>query len=396
MTNVLQPWATIGLQCLVNIHPANFKSSAISQDEYYKLVHTLCVQKFGPNLWESILSPAMGVDTENMNADIGADNLSPKDGKTLQQLIEIYSQDEEYFERAQQLLETTWRLYPCSDLRQSFKPSAFQSILNTLVRRKRSKLQKKTNEIVNSSEDLNYALQMLDEKMMSDKVWWPDEDTFVCLFRLTDNGPQADQVLAQLELCRAIMREYPLTRAKAAKYALNSWALSAEQGHPGAAERALEILRAMQVESKPLIYFSEPEKVAHLYDPENAPDRIIYTLVLKTCAKSNSKKKSDIALFVHECAKKENISFTASMYTSLLRCILDCEDEERRFALTEEIYNEALAAGRLNSNVLFQLRWANPELYQRHLVEHSVNEDNDQESESDIEHETLSVDGHYK
>jgi hypothetical protein len=81
---------------------------------------------------------------------------------------------------------------------------------------------------------------------------------------------------------------------------------------------------------KPLIYqySSAPEKVAHVYNPEYAPDHVVYMLVLKTCTRSNSKKQMDIALYAYECAKEQNIAFTGSMYTGLLRCIAECEDEE--------------------------------------------------------------------
>jgi hypothetical protein len=136
-----------------------------------------------------------------------------------------------------------------------------------------------------------------------------------------------------------------------------------------------------------LIYSSAPEKVAHVYNPEYAPDHVVYTLVLKTCARSKSKKKMDIALYAYECAKEQKIAFTGSMYTGLLRCIAECEDEERRLALTQTVYEEACEAGRITRSVLRQLRWAHPQLYQRHVADNPVNEDDDDHDDDDDDHD---------
>ena len=334
--NEFHSWAAIGLQCLSNVHPRSLPSLNASLDEYYDLVHTLCKQKFGTETWEAILS------------DHPTLPLRPQDGKTLQILIQIYAQDWNYVGRVQTLLETTWRLCPVSDLKGSFKQSTFNVILKNLSRRKgqkirRSKRERGDRDIVDNSKDFQYALQILDQKMMTYEGWWPNEDTFSYLFQLADLGPDADEVLTQLELFRAVSKQSPMTPPKAAKYVLKSWLLSASDGKLDAARRALEILRSLQVSSKPLIYSSLPSKVTHIYNPDHAPDSSVYTLVIKICAKCNHKETLDIALYAYQCAKDQGISLLE--YSSILECINKCDEEERQVALAQEVFDDACSAG---------------------------------------------------
>lgn len=372
-TNEFHSLVTIGFQCFANI-PSN------SLDNYYLRVHSLCLLKFGEPTWEALINEDTTSKTKEWKDDGPHSSLRPKDSKTLQLLIQIYGQDEAYLERAQRLLETMWRLYSVSDLQDSIERATFHSLLQMLNQRK----QKRRNDTVHASsnEDFEFGLKLLD-KMILAKAWWPNEETWIYLFRLADGGPQADEVWTKYELCRAITHDYSMTPLKATKFALKCWGHSADQGHPDAARRAWEIFRVLQVQSTPLLRTSKPEAVAHIYNVEYAPDGVVYTLVWKICARSHA---WETGLKVYECAKAQGITFTGSMYCYVLRCARDCDDADRRLELAQEIYEMAVQHGKTTKPFLKHLRRVHPELYKTHLSENSrdgITDDDDEEDDEE-------------
>jgi hypothetical protein len=226
-----------------------------------------------------------------------------------------------------------------------------------------------------SSKDLEYGLQLLD-KMMSCQSSWPNEESFVCLFKLAETGPQADEIMTKLEISRAISGT-SMSTLRASHYALHCWANSAAQGVEGAAERALEILNLLDVQSTPLLLKDAAyrKRLSHFYDADLTPDRDVYTLVLKTCAMtvnpSEYNRALQIALQVYQRMQAQDIVVSSTMYTWVLSCVADlvAEDSPDRLQLSQSIYEAAVNHDRVNSAVLKQLARANPELHEMHRVQ---------------------------
>jgi hypothetical protein len=377
-------WLSVGLQCLANVMTTTTGSEhhgtngvEDSWPNYYEQVDRLAKYKFGSR-WEPLLKGE-------------AIRWLTEDTKSLHSIIIAYCHDDSRVEQAKQLLEQLLNKpndeYPNVD--------SFHAILHGLLRARKhhyhptkemaTSLEEETadnamsspmpNEESTSSKDLEYGLLLLD-KMMSYQSSWPNEESFVCLFKLAETGPQADEIMTKLEIARAISGT-SMSTLRASHYALHCWANSAAQGVEGAAERSFEILNLLDIQSTPLLLkdVSYRQRLSHIYDVDLTPDRNVYTLVLKTCAMTTNPSEYDralqIALQVYRRMQAQDIVVSSTMYTWLLSCVADfvTEGSPDRLQLSQRLYEAAMNHDRVNSAVLKQLARANPELHETNCAE---------------------------
>ena len=373
-------WLSIGQQCLANVITATAgskhdKTTGVkdSWPNYYEQVDRLAKYKFGSR-WEPLLK---GEPIQ----------WRTEDSKSLHSIIIAYCQDDSRVEQAKQLLNQLLNQpndeYPNVD--------SFHAVLHGLSRARKhqyhptTSLEEETagntifspssSEQSTSSKDLEYGLRLLD-KMMSRQSSWPNEESFICLFKLAVTGPQADEIMTKLEIFRAISGTSKST-LQASCNALNCWANSAAQGVDGAAERALEILNLLDIQSTPLLLkdSSYRKRLSHIYNVDLTPDQNVYTLVLKTCAVTTNPSDYDralqIALQVYQRMQAQDIDVSSAMYTWLLSCVADFVtiNPPDRLQLSQSIYEAAMKHDRVDSAVLKQLARANPELHKTHLAE---------------------------
>jgi hypothetical protein len=377
-------WLSVGLQCLANVMTATAGSEHHATTEveeswpnYYEHVDRLAKYKFGSR-WEPLLRG------EHIR-------WQTEDTKSLHSIIIAYCKDESRVEQAKQLLEQLLNVpndeYPNVD--------SFHAVLHGLLRAKKhhyhptkqmtNSLEEETagnaissprsSEESNSSKDLEYGLQLLDKMMSCQASCWPNEESFVCLFKLAETGPQADEIMTKLEISRAISGT-SMSTLRASHYALHCWANSAARGVEGAAERTLEILNLLDIQSTPLLLkdASYRKRLSHIYNVDLTPDRNVYTLVLKTCAMTTNPSEYDralqIALEVYQRMQAQDIVVSSTMHSWLLSCVADfvAEDSPDRLQLSQSIYEAAMNHDRVNSAVLKQLVRANPELHETHCA----------------------------
>eukprot|EP00980_Cylindrotheca_fusiformis_P013456 scaffold3437_cov113-Cylindrotheca_fusiformis.AAC.23 len=381
--NEFQSCSTIGFQSLANI-------TVDSLDHYYERVHALAVLKFGSHTWETLVSNSNNNQNNKHNLQ-----LRSKDVASLHLLVQIYAKmkdnnnenndndDDEYLKKAKTLFQNMWTIFSINELKESMPRTTFHSILEAMDKKKqqqrskaRGRRRQEESENINTRPDqeddddyeFDYALGLFD-KMMTNKVWYPNAETFNVLFRLAEWGHQADQVLTRLELCRWIQQqqqegEYPISLLTASKHALRAWVHTAkhtnqqqqQENDNTAMERAYSIFQNLQVSSRPLLYQTNPEKVSHIYDVNNAPTLICYSLVWETCwhiGKNSSDKKTrqravEIATNLYQHATKEqqqqdNVlgSFGANSYRLFLQCLSLSDDEQQRLALVRDVFETA-------------------------------------------------------
>jgi hypothetical protein len=383
----LDMWLSVGLECLANVATATAGSehheTALVEESwpnYYEQVDRLVKYKF-QSRWEPLLK---GEDIQWLTEDV----------KSLHSIIIVYSQDDSRMEEAKQLLEQLLNMpndeYPDVDI--------FHAVLHGLLRARKhhhhptkqrsislegetaenTKSFPRSSEESTSSNDLDYGLQLLD-KMMSRQPSWPNEESFVCLFKLAETGPQTDEIMTKLEIFRAISGT-SMSTLQASHYALHCWANSAAQGIEGAAERGLEILNLLDIQSTPLLLknSSYRKRLSHIYDVDLTPDQNVYTLVLKTCAMTSNPSEYDralqIALQVYQRMQAQDIVVSSAMHKWLLSCVADfvTEDSPDRLQLSQSIYEAAMKHDRVNSAVLKQLARANTELHETHCAQDKV------------------------
>ncbi|CAJ1966264.1 unnamed protein product [Cylindrotheca closterium] len=371
--NELHSCATIGFQCLANI-------AVPSLDRYYDRVHALATLKFGAKTWEALLSSKPNIETLQQQ-------LRPKDSVSIQLLIQIFAKsdgammdaEDVRMEKAKDLLDNMWKCYSISELQDSIERSTFHSLLDALnKRRKRKKkaqdvtpfVRTKTGETVfDNHEDFDYALTLFD-KMVTHEVWYPNEETFHHLYRLAEYGPQADEVSIRLELCRAILQEYPLSPYLASKHALRAWSDTAEKRHlvsedksptndtfgvddetaAVAMERAFQIFQQLQMYSSPLLYQNAPQKISHVYNVNDVPTSLSYGLVWQTCysvaqnASAATKKRAvEIATAMYRLAeqKEPRTELRPKSHRMFLQCLSLSTNDQERLEFAQDVFTKA-------------------------------------------------------
>ena len=356
--NEFHSCATIGFQCLANI-------AVDSIDKYYERVRALAVLKFGSSTWDAILAE----DMKTEKIELRPKELRPKDSVSLQLLVQIYAKwdEDKFVERAKSLLDTVWKIFTIDELKDSIERATFHSVLNALDKRRRRHNAQTTMVLDDeegngrggdgstqetNGEDFQYALGLLD-KMMSHEGWYPNDVTFNHLFRLVENGPQADLLFTKLELCRAVTQEYAISPLLASKHALRAWSQTAKNGTNNtgiAMERAVEIFQRLQISSRPLLYHESPEIVSHVYNPQDAPSPIIYSLVWETCYHSGTntndskerKRAVEIAVDLYQSAKDQGLHpLPPKSYQIFLQCLSLSEDEDQQLEFIREIFEIA-------------------------------------------------------
>ena len=397
---------------------------------YYERVHSLGIVKFGPKAWEALISTHKvdGPDRFDLSQALHA-----KDHKVLNFLIQIYSNDGEYLDRALRLLDVSFDVYSTHDLQESLEQSTFQK----LIKRLRNKSRKRINNMKNNKEkdavklggktsrcsydsnsnknisELETAFRLLDKMVLHEK-WFPDLETFNYLFPMAiygDNpGPDAESIRAKLEACRFLASmsssSIPNTAGvdsvtfssntvpdlcspiRASNRTLNAWLQTVDNNEgvvpprePNPAERAWEIIRALRVGSSPLFLPIEKGISRSLYDPDHIPDEILYALALKVCSRvNNSSKPLDVALDIFDVVQKEGILLEGSICLNLIRVISNSTNLIRRVEYTKIVY---LAIMEENPNFddtkpelaqqlkkqFSYFRTRHPELYELHLAE---------------------------
>eukprot|EP00536_Pseudo-nitzschia_multiseries_P003777 jgi/Psemu1/8486/gm1.8486_g len=248
---------------------------------YYDRVHSLGILKFGPKVWEALIhgsgsttvrdggseprSPSPNATNTNPPLQVVdlCQSLNSNDHKTLHHLIQIYSNDEQYFARALRLLDVSLDLYPAYDLQDSLKRSTFHKLLRRLLAQREKSWDATTgyhksassvsvsvsplssssssgNESNNGSDnnnnssnsssssssssnndqsrELETAFRILD-KMITHEWWFPNEDTFRILFPLASYSPNpapgTERLMAKLEACRFLSAAATTTTATA-------------------------------------------------------------------------------------------------------------------------------------------------------------------------------------
>lgn len=392
-----QTCAMIGFQALAALPPQ-------SLDGYYDRVHSLGILKFGPWVWAALVGTGGGsgnshhlqggeskpppndedVSVGGVHPDL-AEALHSKEHKTLHHLVQIYAQDEAYISRALALVDTSFDLFSTETLQESFWRSTFHGLLGALTRQRKG--QRRTERLAgreSANPQLDAGLRLLD-KMILQRAWFPNHETFVHLFHLVDGGPDAERVRVALELCQFLSddKTYPFSPLKAAKYSLNAWTRTAAEGARGAEPvvQAWEIFRGLQALSTPLL-LSEG-RAGTVYHPEYAPDESVYTLLIKVCGRRYSKKAWDVTLRVFEIVKREGILTRGSICAGLLRSISNSPDLPRRAELMREVYTAALAENvpmkpavmAIMRKQLSYFRKQHPELFEAHFADLAVDID---------------------
>lgn len=367
--NELHSCATIGFQCLANI-------AVPSLDRYYDRVHALATLKFGTKTWEALLS-------QKPNMEILQQQLRPKDPVSIQLLIQIYAKsdgtmvemEDVHMEKAKALLDNMWKCYSISELQDSIERSTFHSILDALNKRRKRKKKNRDEEpdssvtggdptVFDNQEDFDYALTLFD-KMMAHEVWYPNEETFHYLYRLAEYGPQADEVSVRLELCRAILQEYPISPYLASKHALRAWSDTAERGAllwddsertvvdeeekaSIAMERAYQIFQQLQMYSSPLLYHNAPQKISHVYNINDKPTSLYYGLVWQTCyytaqnASAATKRRAvEIATSLYRQQQQLGMELRPKSYRMFLQCLSWSTNDEERLELAQDVLEKA-------------------------------------------------------
>ncbi|KAL3912925.1 MAG: hypothetical protein SGILL_006696, partial [Bacillariaceae sp.] len=347
-----QSCALIAFQALASIAPF---SEALSG--YHDRVHSLGILKFGPWQWEAITK----TKSTKPKASISDNHFHPKDHKTLSLLVSIYGQDEEYLDRALNVLNLMFDSFSTDELRDSLRRETFHVLMKSLIRRQELRMKTETSqEKAEGNPELDLAFQLVD-RMMTESVWIPNSDTFYNLFRLTaHSGPDAERVRTKLEAC-AFMNSgneiadgegsqsssfpHPLYPSKAAKFALNAWVETAKAndgdaipGQPDPAERAWDIIRSLQIASTPL--FLPAEAVRDIYDLGSAPDASTYILALQVCSRVKSKNSLAVALKILDAVEKEDNLMTRCCAT-LVTAVNTTSDIEQRIQATKRIYELA-------------------------------------------------------
>jgi len=387
--------------------------------------------KFGPKVWEALICEDDS-NTTTTSATGGVDlsqALHAKDHKIISYLIQIYSNDHIYFDRAIRLLDLSFDLYSTRDLQESISQSTFHQLIKKLAKQK-SKAYKREQWVENKEKsgktprrsysnniisELETVFRVLDKMVLHEK-WFPNHETFRHLFHMTlycDNpGPVAERLRAKFEACRFLSSmsssssslssnntfdnefesfsntpHLSYSPVKASMYTLNAWLQTAHNneglvllGEPNPAERAWQILRALRVGSSPLFLPIEKVISRSLYDPDHIPDDALYALVLMVCSRVKSSQSFDIALDVFDIVQKEDILLEGNVCTSLIQVISNSSDLYRRIEWLKIVY---LAIIEENPNfddikpaVAHQLgkqfsyfRTRHPELYESHLAE---------------------------
>ena len=153
-------------------------------------------------------------------------------------------------------------------------------------------------------------------------------------------------------------------------------------------DRAWAILCGLQTISTPLLL--SRERAGTLYHPKYAPDAQIYTLVLKVCMRTESKKVWDVILKVFELAKKEGILMKGSICVGLLRSISNSSEPAlRRAELTKDVYLAALANDvpmkptvmKYMQTQMRYFRYRHSKMFEAHLAELIIDMDGQGDSE---------------
>jgi len=396
---------------------------------YYERVHSLGIMKFGPKVWEALICD------DDSNTTTGGVDLSQalhaKDHKIISYLIQIYSNDHVYFDRALRLLDLSFDLYSTQDLQESICQSTFHHLIKKLAKQKSKAYKREQWEKnkknsgstprrsynSNNISELETVFRVLDKMVLHEK-WFPNNETFRHLFPMTlycDNpGPVAERLRAKFEACRFLSSissstsssssssnstldnefesfsntpHHPYSPVKASVCTLNAWLQTAHNnegivllGEPNPAERAWQILRALRVGSSPLFLPTEKLMSRSLYDSDHIPDDALYTLVLMVCSRVKSSQSLDIALDIFDIVQKEDILLEGNICTSLIQVISNSSDLNRRIewlkivylAITEENPNfddiKPAIAHQLGKQFSY-FRTRHPELYESHLAE---------------------------
>jgi len=421
---------------------------------YHDRVHSLGILKFGPKVWEALIH---GNDNDNDNSNVigngkdkkhthggngdqkndvpprgrkensnylqsstdsslpsidsaGTKNFPPplvvnlsqslnsKDHKILHHLIQIYSSDENYFDRALRLLDVSLEIYPAYALQKSLTRSSFHELLRHLLAKnekdwdkmKASRNSSLPKKCEGSSRELDTAFRILD-KMVLHEWWFPNEDTFRILFSIaacSDNpAPGTERLLAKLEACRFLSNLSPLgshapssnnkttqqtfdgsgpslaphlfSPLEASMYALNAWAQTAHHnnhsvppGHPHPAERAWAILQALRVESSPPLLLSADDVDTKSsswqgLSNDHRPNEALYTLALKVCLQIfDSRQCLEVALDIFGAVQKDGLLLEGDVCRVLLGAITcfsnSDSDNIRRIEATKIVYRALL------------------------------------------------------
>ncbi|KAG7371901.1 hypothetical protein IV203_018043 [Nitzschia inconspicua] len=392
-----QACAGLGFQALTTIAPY-----AETMLGFHDRLHSLGILKFGPKAWEALIQPksdSLGAETLNRV-------LHPRDHKFLNQLILIYAMDEKYLDRALSILDIAFERFSLQELKESFNRETFHSLLQSLVKRQKERVRKESGQCSHSGvgvsresdsdPELEIAFHIAD-KMMVECTWFPNNQTFFHLFRLTTrSGYDSDRVRTRLEACRFLSNDlpieqdgeailappYPLNPVKAAKFALNAWVAVAEKnggevppGESDPSERAWAILSSLRIASRPL--FLPAETVMDIYDPTSAPDTPTYILVLKICSRVRSKTSRAVTLKVLDIVEEEGIISEGSICLTLVRAINNSSDMEDRVKLTKRVYElvtqdeKAASKGSIQKGFEGQIgyfRRQHPILYEKYLA----------------------------
>jgi hypothetical protein len=426
--------SVIGFRALASVRPD-------ALDGYYERVHSLGILKFGPQTWSALIRsnsqnqdppplagearspPPAGMDGVGHTGDLAA-AFHPRDHKTLHHLIEIYTQDKAYTGRAFDLLETAFELYPPERLQDSFRRSTFHRLMDALhrERRRKKRLQgsSKAGEIKSNNNisitgdgklpepvpssstnpELDRALRLVD-KMVLHSAWTPNKDTFLRLFELVEDGPDAERVRVVLELCQFLSEDGtpPFSPLRAAKYSLNAWALSLRKvakgdvdaaGGDDPVDRAWNVLLALRSTPAPLFpshdddggLDKDEDTLCHP-DTGFSPMGSLYNQVLKMCVSRRSERSLDVTLKVFEIVKREGLLTYGSVCLNILRSVANSRDHLRRVLLTKEVYRAAMDATKDDATPKAQIlrfmrkemtyyRRHHPDLYETHLAELSI------------------------
>ena len=310
--------------------------------------------------------------------------LHSKDYKILSYLINIYSEKEIYHPRASRLLQVSLDLYSPDDLKESIKRYTFHKLLRSLSTQKRKLFMDKKkrqnpafrpkpsttdNSGTISDDKFSTALSLLNG-MISDESWFPNEETFRILFDMIpyceNPGRDAERLRSKLEACRflsgisrsstrttktdadvkfrsLIFSEAPhiLHPVEVSTLTLRAW-LQSLQLHEGTlpkskespSQRALAILRAMEVESNMLaasLFHNERSnsdsgtEVADDRTKNISPTSALYALALEVCFRDSrsSWASLDAALEMFQMLQRNGMLLDEKICLAILRVVTD-------------------------------------------------------------------------
>jgi len=319
--------------------------------------------------------------------------LHSKDYKILNYLIQIYSNEDKNIHRALRLLQVSLDLYSPNDLKESLQRSTFHKLLQKLSEQKRrvsverqkkkqhSQASPKNAIDANGSgsgcgsdsskpDEFDIALDLL-ESMLSDAIWFPNEETFRILFSMipysANPGEDAERLQSKLEVCRFLsdlstnsspshngmhhssgegyqQHDLPFPEAppilsplEASTLTLRAW-LQTLQQHGGVlpstephkpSQRALSILRVMKVGSTSLFgrdgIIEYEAKDSNNRIENSLPTTALYCLALEVCYRDNGSPRAslDAALDIFEMLRIDGLLLEETACLALLGVLAD-------------------------------------------------------------------------